>query len=291
MEPKTPQLTAYDLLGYLVPGLAFIAFADLSIAFHLNHINFEYAKIIERYRGVSWGAAIPLMLLAYYLGHIISFLSSYTLERHARWIYGAPSKVLLGEGPPCYFFKPFNFNWAVKLAIAVFMFPILWIELLGKLLKLRNSDLNAFDDLVKDMVNKAHANLFYRSGLDFSKYSAREFRQYDYERLGLHYALESAPAHLFSLRNYVVLYGFLRSMSFVFLLICWTLIFHYIIEFRFDKLCLYFLSVGIFCFISYAAFLKFWFRYYRESMMAVTAIFLKNAHPDVDAKGFREGEN
>jgi hypothetical protein len=30
-------------------------------------------------------------------------------------------------------------------------------------------------------------------------------------------------------------------------------------------------------FLAYAAYLKFWFRYHRETMMAVTAVFLKKA--------------
>lgn len=38
MEPKIPQLSAYDVLGYLVPGLAFAVVVDLSMAHHAQHL-------------------------------------------------------------------------------------------------------------------------------------------------------------------------------------------------------------------------------------------------------------
>ena len=106
----------------------------------------------------------------------------------------------------------------------------------------------------------------------------------EFERLAIHYALETAPAHVFTLRNYVVLYGFLRSMTMILILMTWLLaahVFHFLLI---SRICLCsavcgFLSVliigGFFSSICYGSFLKFWTRYNREALMAVTAAFVK----------------
>ena len=73
METKSPQFTAYDILGYLVPGLAFFALVDSSMAFHYLGMKFTYVAITGRYLSIPWQASIPLMLVSYYLGHLISF--------------------------------------------------------------------------------------------------------------------------------------------------------------------------------------------------------------------------
>lgn len=276
MEPKTPQLSAYDLLGYLVPGLSLIALVDLSIAYHLHLVRLDYGAILAHYKDVPWNSAIPLLLLAYYLGHVVSFMSSYTVERHAQWLYGQPSKLLLGEQRGKYFSPPLNFNHPIQLAIAIFVLPVSLLEFIARFLGIDGNYFKPFDKLVLDMVNKAYADLFSRSSIDFDKYPARDFRTYDYERLGLHYALESAPAHLYSMRNYIVLYGFLRAMSFILIMVTWVSLFHCLRNTTFLNSILVYVALSSFTFVSYAAYLKFWFRYHRESLMAVTAVFLKS---------------
>jgi len=242
MDTKTLQFTAYDFLGYLVPGLAFFALVDMSIAFHFQHMPLSYDAMCGRYSQIKWQGAIPLALLCYYVGHMVSFLSSMTIERYARWRYGHPMRFLL-EYPSVYprFFNTGgnSGNWSkfFRFFTAIVLWPLwFWESLL----------------LVTGILKN--------------------------------FTLESAPAHVYSLRNYVVLYGFIRSMTLLLVIAVWLLSLHVGSQFYANGASIWLLvstfiltgmAGGVFCVISYGAYLKFWTRYNREALLGLTAVYLK----------------
>ena len=264
MEPKAPQLTPYDLLGYLVPGLAALGLVDITIAYHLqsNEISLEW--VTSRYANITWQGVIPLTLLAYYVGHLVSFASGCVVEKHATWLHGHPTKFLMYSRVDGYFgvggAKPW-LSWILRLIILIFMLPCSWIELiLGKLAGLSSNYIKPFDPMLRNAASGAFADLHARLKIDDEILEDSHPSDYDFEKLGLHYALETAPAHIYSLRNYVVLYGFLRSMTFVSLVAAWVTCSHILLISSWKLAVLLLLGSGPLIFISYAAYMKFFLR-------------------------------
>jgi hypothetical protein len=286
MEAKTPPLSAYDFLGYLVPGLAFFALFDLTIAFHMQKMPIGYEEVCLRYSAIKWQAAIPLLLVSYYVGHMVSFLSSMTIERYARWRYGHPMNFLLdkagsyprffGTGGTCPIWsKLFRFLTAVTIWQLWF-----WESVLLSSGILRNYVRSMGPQLVAT-VEEALKWLREKAGItvDPSPDYPAEF-----ESLAINYTLEWAPAHVYSLRNYVVLYGFIRSMTLIVVFATWLASLHvgwkyYLVSqnpyLGFAAFMVTGMMGGIFCVISYGAYLKLWTRYNREALMGLTAVYLK----------------
>jgi|LakMenEpi03Aug12_release.lakeMendotaPanAssembly.Ray.scaffolds.fasta_scaffold481564_1 hypothetical protein len=280
MEPKSPQFTAYDFLGYLVPGLTALGLIDITLAYHSDHSVISTEWLIKRYSGISWQGAIPLLLISYYVGHLVSFVSSCTIEKHATWFHGHPTKFLMYSRNDGYFnvggARPW-LSWLLRSIIFLFMLPCSWIEIIfGKLAGLSNNYFRPFDPMLREAASGAFADLHMRLKLGDDLLEQHP-SDYDYERLGLHYALETAPAHIYTLRNYVVLYGFLRSMTFVILIGAWVLSYHIYFMHTWKHAAIILMLSGLPIFISYAAFLKFLVRYHREAIMAIIAVFAKSS--------------
>lgn len=286
METKSPQFTAYDILGYLVPGLAFFALVDSSMAFHYLGMKFTYVAITGRYMSIPWQASIPLMLVSYFLGHLISFVSSMTIERYARWRYGHPMKFLLDEtGTYPDFFgtggKSGRWSKILRFMTALALAPVFIFEsiLLGTGI-LRNY-IRSMGPELSSAVKEALRWLRGKAGMmsdPSSEYPA------EFESLAINYTLEAAPSHVITLRNYIVLYGFLRSMTLVLVFATWAISLHAAVHMGFKEQsiwvgwsnfssCMFF--GGIVCTISYGAFLKFWTRYNKEALMGLTAVYLR----------------
>jgi hypothetical protein len=287
MEAKTPQFSAYDILGYLVPGLSLILLIDCSIAFHSEEIALTYKSITSRYSTISWGTAIPLLLISYFLGHMVSFVSSMTIERHAKWRYGHPMEFLLSEtnaSLPDYFATSGrNSKWSkgLRFITAVSILPIFIFEYPLVITKVIQNYIRSLGPDLGKAVRKAIKGLCDRCGVSLSV--SKEYPA-EFELLAINYALETAPSHVFTLRNYVVLYGFLRSMTFILVMSTWIITLHVGYTFmRYEDglsigilyTILVFIASGFLCAVSYGAFLKFWTRYNKEALMGITAVFLK----------------
>ena len=98
MTPKTPNFTAYDFLGYTVPGLAAIALLDASIFYHSKGTHFTFDLAVSRYLHLNLASLVPVLLISYLIGHILGFVSSVLIEKHATWMHGVPTNYLLGHG-------------------------------------------------------------------------------------------------------------------------------------------------------------------------------------------------
>lgn len=287
MVNTSPQFTAYDVLGYLVPGLAFYALVDCSFAFHHQKMEPSYTALTARYMNVSWQAAVPLALVSYFIGHLISFVSAMTLERYARWRYGHPMKFLLDDSAK---FPPFlkggekglGFcRTLLRLGTALALAPIVAFEAVLLLSGILPNYIRSMGKDLALVVKKALEWLRAKAGMErdpSDEYPA------EFESLAINYTLESAPSHIFTLRNYIVLYGFLRSMTLVMVLMTWTVSLHVTTLVGMKENCIgtallcllvCLLVGGFFCTICYGAYLKFWTRYNKEALMGLAAVYLK----------------
>lgn len=290
MESKAPQFSAYDILGYLVPGLFLMLFIDISMVYHFQVDKFDYTSILKRYSQIPIGAAIPLLLISYFAGHIISFVSAMTIERHAKWLYGNPMKILLIKwawkriGYLQTGGKNKIFSKMLRIAVSIFLMPIFLYEYpLYKFDILKNYIKPMSNDLRRTAL-LAVFSLAKRYKVMINKYT---YFSSEFEQLSINFTSEKAPSHLFTLRNYIVLYGFMRSMTLVLIIASWSCIVHFgLLNIKISncmivpllQLITITLLTGFFCSISYGCFLKFWLRYHREALLGMTTVLLEQEY-------------
>jgi hypothetical protein len=290
MEPKTPQFSAYDILGYLVPGAISLLLVDYSIMHHFYSMQIDYAKILERYSTLKLSAAIPLILLSYFVGHMISFASSMTVERHAKWLYGEPMKILLSHHSwkqYSYFQtggKNQRFSRVLRFLTIAAVSPIFILEFIFYITRITKNYVKPMAEDIRQATLRALSILSerYQIKQDNEDYFSREF-----ELLAINYTTENAPSHLYSLRNYLVLYGFLRSMTFVLVLCSWLYVIHvFCVEYKSSNCIanavivalMHMFLTSFLCCLSYGAFVKFWLRYYRDALLGMTTVLLQKEY-------------
>lgn len=277
MTPKSPSLTPYDFLGYIVPGLGFITLVDLSLLYHLDSGGFTYEKVCERYMNVKITGVIPILLFAYLVGHIVGFCSSVLIERHSTWMYGNPTRFLLNTGRiPSYFETGGgSASWSrfFRGITAAIILPISLLDLIfSKIIPLSRNYITSLDPVLVRASAHATANIMGKLGFKEIP-NDKEFGSLDIHRLTVHCAIESAPNHVSSLRNYVVLYGFLRSISLILVGVFWVLVLHLNTRLDWWEVVLWTSMSAFASYILYAAFLKFRIRYHKEGIMAVIASY------------------
>ncbi len=301
MEPKAPQFSAYDFLGYLLPGLVLIALMDCSWLYHAKKAALSWEFMVARYSELSWNNAIPLALFGYFFGHAVSFMSGIVVEEHARLMHGSPASFIVREAKPSYFNCG---KWGkghllantvivlMRAVVMLFMLPLTWIELLfTRVVPVFRRFNFPITRLLKRCLAAAEDRLLMEMGVktQAGKPPGRSKDELHwglgFERLALHYALEKAPAHLFTLRNYVVLYGFLRAMTFILLVVVWMIAGHLFAKQEFMSAARVLLIGGVIIAPSYGGFLKFWTRYHKEALMA----FLASMAIRAENKGHAEG--
>jgi hypothetical protein len=89
-----------------------------------------------------------------------------------------------------------------------------------------------------------------------------------------HYAFEYAEHHRSKIQNYVALYGFLRTMALVFAIAVWIALWHsWINPAPVAIATAAIVGLATTSYLLYAAFLKFYFRYAQEVLMAFAAVY------------------
>ncbi len=209
-----------------------------------------------------------------------------TIEPYARWRYGHPMKFLLNDSAeyPSFFKaggKSIGWSKAFRFVTAFALAPIFIFESVLLVTGILRNYIRSMGPDLASVVKEALAWLRSKAGMvsDPSKDYPSEF-----ESLAINYTLESAPSHILTLRNYVVLYGFLRSMTLVLVLATWGMSLHVAGCVWVKEKCIVtaapyllagILGGGFICTISYGAYLKFWTRYNKEVLMGLTAVYLK----------------
>lgn len=276
MDLKQNPFSLYDFLGYFTPGAIFLyglmaAYAhtqpDMSILVYITEkLSFKQPEIY-----------IPFILAAYTIGHFLSFLSSITVERYSIWAFGYPSKYLLGLPHGGYYDikKKRGIRKFMRTLVAVLLTPIVVLDwLLGAKAGLRDLYAKELDPfLIATLKRKLeklmveHADI--KEPSDYGKATDHDFFRYAY-----HYAVENAPNHLSKMQNYVALYGFLRTLTLLAVVVFWGLIWHAVRN-TFPALQITMLLVlSIFvAYVLFMAFVKFYRRFSLEALMALAASY------------------
>lgn len=280
---KNP-FSLYDFLGYVFPG----ALTILIVYFFSENTEIEGSmglyhsavSFLSKFNtNGSWlEETIILTLGSYIVGHLVAYLSSLTIEQYAIWVYDYPSKFLLDDVPNWHFLRAYNepgrSKW-VKLSwrctIAIVLLPItICTVVIGKWLKVKYFFIKKLDSHLISAINSNKMRLAQYLGVDLDENS-------DYHRIIYHYEYEHLNHHAIKLDNYVALYGFLRSITFicncVFMwLFCWYACpsFRYFNDHTPNcKLVLLLCIIALVTYLFFMGFMKFYRRYTLESFMCL----------------------
>jgi hypothetical protein len=190
------------------------------------------------------------------------------------WQVGYPSKYLLGSTVQGYYHPdpPRVTRFILRTAVALGLFPLtLWDLLLGRGLKLRAVYAKPLDSCLIDVLRAKVGRLVDEHAGLRKQVNAQDT---DWFRLVYHYVLEHAPNHGPKMQNYVALYGFLRTQSFLYVIFFWLAL----ILSRDGYLAgvtavVSLLSLSGASYVAFMGFMKFYRRFSLEALMALSAIY------------------
>jgi hypothetical protein len=291
---KNP-FSLYDFLGYVIPGGIALIFAWLVYHPPLNSIA-DVITIDDKLMNLmSWNNVLVLLLISYLTGHFIAYFSSLTIEKFALWHYQYPSKYLMGEKTPksgyfkyMYLKKDKKTNWKKfilsiwKIVLAIILLPISILSLIiGRIFNLNGFVVKPLDEYLQKCVETKTIALIEK--LNLPSFNKNETKEVDYLRIIYHYEYEKNIKQSKKMDNYVALYGFLRSVSLIFVLLFDFLLYKSLLSINFSydvnqSFLLLMLIVGLVSYIFYLGFMKFYRRYTLECYMAlITDESLTNA--------------
>lgn len=264
---KQNPFSLYDFLGYFIPGaLLFYIYIFIEKTDNFSE-GFSLNTLFSDEKNIQFEHFLFFIIVSYGLGHLINFISSITVEKYANWIYNYPSKYLLGFNN-----KPLKKSISFKkIVLSIILLPIVFYDfVLGYVLGFKSFYTRKLDRLLIEiilekgqmLVNQLYKNI---SG----EGSEMTIRDHDFHRLFLHYTFENSKNHQFKLINYVVLYGFLRSLTFISVVLFWYLAYSRFCLLNDNISYLTLFIVGFIGYVFFMAFMKFYRRYSLECLMLV----------------------
>jgi hypothetical protein len=270
---KQNPFSLYDFLGYFIPG-ALLSYLIVSI----NYIesittSFVLNDLINNTIKVQFNKVFFFIIISYAIGHLINFISSTTIEQYANWKYNYPSKYLLGYNYKGMWNikKPSSYLWRITLLILVFPITILDF-LIGNVFGFNKFYTKKLDDFLIDLITskgESLMNTLINKELK-KKYKDIQLRDYDFHRIISHYTFETSKNHQFRMINYVVLYGFLRSMTLITIISIWYIIINHFEKLTENKIITVLLILSTIAYIFFMAFMKFYRRYTLEAFMIIS---------------------
>jgi len=284
MVKRQNPFSLYDFLGYFIPG-AITLYLLIFAFFHSSKMKVDNKATLlealqETIQFFSNDIYIPFIILAYILGHFLSFVSSITIEKFSIWLHGYPSKYLIKVKPYGYFHtKEHNKRRIIgRLTVALILFPIVYFEIIiGICLNLKQLYIKSTNELSIKIIKKGVARLY--EGVTEIQITDTNawFQEQSFFRLCYHYALENSANHTSKMQNYVALFGFTRTIAFVFTCFFWLIMWH-MINGRLGITLSFSLPIisGVISYIFYIAFNKFYRRFSLETFMAMVVLVADN---------------
>jgi len=269
---KQNPFSLYDFLGYAIPGLFFVYAVFIINTFKQTNIE-SIADGFKTIPSLSLEGIVLVLLISYSLGHILNFISSITIERFGVWKYGYPSKFLLGLKIDKFNMHLRTFHGVVwGIALLILLLPIALLDLvLGNWLGFKFFYGRPVDSHLRDVIMLKVDQLATILGLTPANgIGTANGNKVDFFRIVQHFTFDYSTNHQSKFTNYIALYGFLRTMTLLMILLFWYTIVHALIVWEFKDTT--FLISGLSSFIAYIffmAYMKFYRRYTLEGFMAL----------------------
>lgn len=273
---KQNPFSVYDFLGYLIPGFFFLVTGKFLL--ENNIFLLSYSNFTSKFETVCNNGKIDqlamIVILGYIVGHLISFISSITVERYSIWTIDYPSAYILNAETDIGIFNIDKNKFPriiLRILSLIVLLPIVIFDrLLGYKMKMNSLITKGLDPLLEDLTTQKIVKLLLDNyHLEIMEKELKE--DVDAFRLIYHYCVEHMPNHFPKLQNYVALYGFSRTMTFVCISFSWIFIIQGLITS--NNLHIVFFVAFIMSLISYlfyVCFNKFYRKFSLEAIMALT---------------------
>ena len=294
---KQNPFSLYDFLGYLIPGstLIYIIFIIEKLGGETElELNIIFSTILKyKFQEISF----HFVIISYALGHILSFLSSITIEKYGNWQYGYPSKYILGYVKKSFWVvenEPTNYNENIdifeksntkkerrmrnlgRFILILLLSPFVVIDfIVGQKMNFKNFYQKGLDAYLTKVLKEKVVLLINTLGFSqTNKIEENDLKKYDFHRIVTHYSFENCKEHQFRMVNYVALYGFLRNLVLIFIITSWYYFILSLHSINFENsinitMILINILIMILSYISFMAYMKFYRRYTLEGLMLI----------------------
>lgn len=171
----------------------------------------------------------------------------------------------------------------MRVSVFILLAPISILDwLLGAKAGLRELYAKPLDKLLVYVLRRRIENLIDNHAQVSDRNEHGKAGQWDFFRYVYHYAVEHANNHVPKMQNYVALYGFLRTLTLISLLLFWIVTWHLVMgkmSFSFNLV-----VITIFAVVSYLLFMGFVKFYRRFSLEALMAMAVTYRCEDKEAK-------
>ncbi len=293
---KQNPFSLYDLLGYLIPGSTLIYILIIIEKLGVK-TEFELNEIFSSVSQYKFQEIFFFVIISYALGHILSFLSSITIEKYGNWQYGYPSKYILGFVKKSFWVlenEPTNYDENIdiyeksdskkerrtmnigRFCLILLLSPFVIMDfILGQKMNFKNFYQKGLDTYLTKVIKEKVVILI--NSLGFSQTNnieEKDLKKYDFHRIVTHYSFENCKEHQFRMVNYVALYGFLRNLVLIFILASWYYFILSLKSINFENsinipMILTNIGIMILSYISFMAYMKFYRRYTLEGLMLI----------------------
>jgi hypothetical protein len=279
MKLSSNPFSLYDFLGYFLTG--FLCLYLLKAGFDNSIFDFFDLKrcfIIFHKSKPSEMDYIFIIIVSYLTGHLISFLSSISVERYNIHLYGYPSKYLLDLKPSEPSLKNYLSEvgtWRhgiMRIVIFILLLPIISLDAItNRVFKLRTFFTRPYSkeliSLITKKIEKIYNEvIFEKKDHDGEKYDLSEFFSPIY-----HFIMQDSEKHYIRTQNFVALYGLMRNLTLLFVGISWLTIFSAIYNWEYKHLPIAFSSI-IVSFVFFLAYLKFFRKFTEEVLLGAFSL-------------------
>lgn len=302
---KQNPFSLYDFLGYLIPGSTLIYLYLILENWTDDESTKNIETIFSSLSKYNFQEILFFIIVSYALGHLISFISSISIEKYGNWKYGYPSKTVIGYKKKSYWIlKKRPLNWEQdqflyetetnrssrnlrnigRTFLIIVLLPLVIVELLfGTLLNFKNFYSKGLDSYLMNTIKRNALLLLNSEGLSNTYIMTNnDLKEIDFNRIVHHYAFENSNQHQFRMVNYVALYGFLRNLVLTFVISFW---YCFVVSLKTIKsdlsvnwnaiwINLLLMSLS---FVAFMAYMKFYRRYTLEGLMLI--VVDKNIKP------------
>ena len=157
MKEQNP-FSIYDFLGYLIPG-----FLSLIIIFLIQQLENGHGLqcIFSNLKGeISLTQSVIIILISYFIAHILNFISSVTVEKYSQWRYDYPSNYLLQIN---HSYRYLTGQWHVivwRLFVALLLLPIVFGDyVFGEKFNFKDVYVRSLDNYLIDSVTEKFKKL------------------------------------------------------------------------------------------------------------------------------------
>lgn len=266
----------YDFLGYAFSGalvlLGILVSWDLS-SLHSNDV-IQLRQFVESaikiFKAADWCNMAIFVFFAYLIGHVVSYLSSMTVEKLAIFLYGYPSEFLLGQTKDPtehYNNNPISERQSIAiLLVLIVLLPLIVCEwILGYQFRLRLYLLKPVDEQLQKVISDKIVRLIEKLQLTI-EWDEDMSANSDFHRIAHHYVYSKGQYGSAKLDNYVALYGFNRAICFLLntaFIVFAVFMASGVIEL--NAILLFTLQIS--CYVFFMSFMKFYRRYSLENFM------------------------